>query len=115
MAASKLNKPVKIWLPFETNMEMIGKRIPCYIKYEVGVNDSGVLQYMKSDLYSDYGVGGNENLDLFLSSIFKNCYDYSTWNYATHMVKTDTPGNIYARAPGENDERTFNHKFYRQC
>lgn len=88
-------------LPFETNMRIIGKRFPFYNSYEVGVNDQGAIQYLKADLYSDYGVGGNEGMDMFIVPMFKNCYDISTWNYKTYMVKTDTPANTYTRAPGK--------------
>lgn len=89
-----------MWIPFETNMEVIGKRLPFYVSYEVGVNDKGVIQYMNADLYSDYGVGGNENIDTLILPLFENCYDFSTWNFSTYMVRTDTPANAYTRAPG---------------
>lgn len=101
LAAYKLQKPVKMILPFETNMKVIGKRFPCYVEYEVGVNDKGVFQYMNADLYTDYGIGGNEPVDEVLIPLFENCYDYSTWNFSTNSIRTDTPANAYTRAPGE--------------
>lgn len=101
MAAYKLQQPVKIQVSFETNMKMCGKRFPMLTEYEVGVSNVGAIQYMKANLYSDYGVGGNENLDHFFLNAFENCYDYSTWNFTTYMVNTDMPANTYARAPGK--------------
>lgn len=85
---------------FENNMRMFGKRFPMLTEYEMGVNDVGAIQYMKANLYSDYGVGGNENLDHFFPPAFENCYDFATWNFTTYMVITDMPANTYARAPG---------------
>lgn len=88
-------------LPLDTNMKIIGKRFPLYVDYEVGVNDKGVVQYMDSNLYTDYGKGGNEPVDPFLIPLFENHYDYSTWNFSTNTVTTDTPANTYTRAPGK--------------
>ncbi|KAJ8925555.1 hypothetical protein NQ315_009395 [Exocentrus adspersus] len=100
VAAHILHKPVKIWLPMETNMTVLGKRIPLYTEYEVGVNDQGVIQYLETDLYSDMGVGGNEDVDPYLIDMFENCYDFSTWTFTTHTVATDTHANCWTRAPG---------------
>lgn len=83
-------------------MRIMGKRLPLYVTYEVGVNDSGVIQYLEADLYSDYGVVGNELVDFVLWPAFQNGYDYSTWNYTTYKVKTDTPSNTWTRAPGNS-------------
>lgn len=71
-----------------------------YVDYEVGVNEKGVFQYMNSNLYTDFGKGGNEPVDPFLIPLFENCYDSSTWNFTTNTVITDTPPNAYARGPG---------------
>lgn len=100
VAAYKLRKPVKMWMSLPKNMTAIGKRIPFYIKYEVGVNDSGVIQYLDADLYSDHGFGGNDPIDPNIIEMFPNVYNSDTWNYSTYVVKTDTPGNCYTRAPG---------------
>lgn len=107
LAAYKLQRPVKIQIPFETNMSIVGKRLPMLNTYEVGVNNAGVIQYMEADLYSDYGVGGNENIDQILVPLFENCYDSSTWNFSTYMVNTDTPANTWMRAPGRNLQNVF--------
>ncbi|KAJ8925554.1 hypothetical protein NQ315_009394 [Exocentrus adspersus] len=100
LAAYKLKKPVKMWMPLEKNMNVIGKRYPLYATYEVGVNAKGVIQYLKADLYSDFGVGGNEPIDSVLIDLFENCYDISRWAFSTYVVATDTHANCYTRAPG---------------
>lgn len=100
LAAFKLKKPVKLWLPFENNMRILGKRCPLYGTYEVAVNNEGVIQYMDTNLYSDAGATDNEPIDYLLGSAFENGYDASPWNYTLYMVTTDTPPNSFGRAPG---------------
>ncbi|KAJ8952857.1 hypothetical protein NQ314_007463 [Rhamnusium bicolor] len=100
LAAYKLNKPVKMWMPLEKNMDVIGKRYPLMTDYEIGVNDKGVIQYLKADLYSDFGVGGNEPMNSLLLDLFENVYDIRTWLFSTYLINTDTPANCFTRAPG---------------
>ncbi|XP_018569701.1 xanthine dehydrogenase/oxidase-like [Anoplophora glabripennis] len=100
LAALKLRKPVKMWLPLEKNMTIIGKRYPFYANYEVGVNDKGVIQYLEADLYSDVGVGGNEPIIDHLLKGYQNGYDISRWYFSIYTVSTDTPANCFTRAPG---------------
>ncbi|XP_030746527.1 xanthine dehydrogenase-like isoform X2 [Sitophilus oryzae] len=100
LAASKLNKPVRIWMNFNDNMDIIGKRFPCLCQYEVGVNSSGNIQYLKADIYSDVGVGGNESIELLIVGQFQNCYIGDYFGYDTYYVTTDNPANCFTRAPG---------------
>lgn len=100
LAAFKTNRPTKLRLDLERNMNMIGKRNPLYVEYEVGVNNQGVIQYLDAELYSDVGVGGNEPLDPFIRDTFTSGYDTDTWNYTTHIVKTDTTPPCWTRSPG---------------
>ncbi|CAG9761736.1 unnamed protein product [Ceutorhynchus assimilis] len=100
LAAFKLNRPVKMWMNFHDNMDIIGKRYPLYNEYEVGVNASGVIQYLTSNLYSDYGIGGNEPMYPLLVNQFQNCYVVDTWTFDTYTVVTDNAAQCYTRAPG---------------
>ncbi|CAG9765804.1 unnamed protein product [Ceutorhynchus assimilis] len=100
LAAFKLNRPVKMWMNFYDNMEIIGKRYSLYNEYEVRVNASGVIQYLTSNLYSDYDIGGNEPMDHLLVAQFQNCYVVDTWTFDTYTVVTDNAAQCYTRAPG---------------
>lgn len=100
VASYKLKKPVKMWMPLTKNMSVMGKRFPCMVNYEVGVNDKGVIQYLTAKLYSDFGVGLNDDpLDLLFENL-ANIYDISTWSYKIYIVITDTHANTWTRAPG---------------
>lgn len=107
LAAFKLKKPVRISLPFEINMRMVGKRMPLYSTYEIGVNGKGVIQHMDAHLYTDVGIVGNEHMEPVFLLAFENCYDISTWNFSTYMVVTDMPSNTFTRAPGMSFIVTF--------
>ncbi|XP_060520176.1 xanthine dehydrogenase-like [Cylas formicarius] len=100
LAASKLRRPVRLWMSFSSNMDIIGKRFPFLCDYTVAVNAAGVIQTMKADLYSDYSTGGNEPVDNLVVEMFQNVYKIDTWNYDTYIVGTDTAANCYMRAPG---------------
>lgn len=103
LAAFKLNKPVKMWLTLQKNMTVIGKRFPLYVNYEVGTNDTGVIQYLDANLYSDFGIGGNETIEKEIIDIFPNIYNSDTWNYSTFTVSTDTHANCWTRGPGKTE------------
>nr|CAI5857536.1 unnamed protein product [Callosobruchus analis] len=60
LAAYKLRRPVKIWLPFITNMNLMGKRYPLLCRYEVAVNAQGVIQYLKAGTLE--GMGSIESI-----------------------------------------------------
>lgn len=101
LAAYKLRKPVKIWLPLEVNMQVIGKRLPCSSDYEVAVNDDGIIQFLNSTIYSDCGKGGNEYIIGELFEMYTKNYINDSWHVVLNNAKTDTPAGTWCRAPGK--------------
>lgn len=101
IAAHKLQKPVRMRMTFTTNMDVVGKRFPSSANYEVGVDDKGVIQYLNTDLYLDYGVGGNEPVIFFTMGVFSSSYRHDTWTVEGMHVKTDNHASVWMRAPGE--------------
>ncbi|KAF6211819.1 hypothetical protein GE061_012334 [Apolygus lucorum] len=99
LAAYKLNMPVRMVLDFATNMKCLGKRCPVLTKYQVSVDESGVIQKLTADLYEDYGVSLNDPLEEEAMRGFQNCYDFKTWSVNVYAVKTDNI-RTYARGPG---------------
>lgn len=101
LAAFKLNQPVKFSMPMTDNMNVIGKRYPCSCDYEVGVNDKGVVQYLKNVFYSDYGKsGGNESSISDTINLFSKNYVSDTYFISANTTRTDTPTGTWCRAPG---------------
>lgn len=107
IAAHKLKKPVKMWMPLTKNMTMIGKRYPGYFEYEVGVNDQAVVQYLNCKIYANFGTGGNEPVNFLVVDNFPNMYNTETWNWSTYTVSTDTHANCWCRAPGSLEAYSF--------
>jgi xanthine dehydrogenase/oxidase len=100
LAAFKLKKPVKIWMPFETNMNVIGKRYPVVCNYEIGVDKGGNIQYVDNTVYSDYGAGGNEPNIPYLLDTYLTTYNTETWQVKAYSTFTNNPASAYTRAPG---------------
>lgn len=101
LAAYKLHRPVKITLPLEVNMQVIGKRLPCSSDYEVGINSDGKVQYLNSTIYSDYGKGGNEFVVGELLELYRKKYVTDGWHIVVNTTKTDTHAGTWCRAPGK--------------
>lgn len=101
LAAHKLQKPVKFWVPLIDNANVMGKRYGCTADYEVGFNDKGVIQYLNTDIYTDYGyAGGNEYINEELVLTFTGTYDSSTWAINSYRAQPDVPTGTWCRAPG---------------
>lgn len=100
LACYKLGKPIKLWLPLNVNMKVIGKRFPCSANYDIGINEDGKIQYLNMNIYSDYGVGGNDDALHYISEPMQSVYDTTTWKISGYSVKTDTPAGTWCRAPG---------------
>ncbi|XP_071054779.1 xanthine dehydrogenase-like [Onthophagus taurus] len=103
LGATLQQRPTRIWLPFETNMSALGKRIPCYANYKVGVNEKGVIQYLDVDAYMDYSTSGNEPQMQLLIPMILNGYYPDPVKIQTYHTLTDTPGNISCRGPGTTE------------
>ncbi|XP_075210160.1 xanthine dehydrogenase-like [Lycorma delicatula] len=103
LAAHLSRRPVHLNLDLVTNCEMVGKRFPCHIDYEVGVDENGVIQYMQTQLYQDSGLVPNEILIPATLNSFRNIYDFSTWSVNGFIVRTDTPSNTWCRAPNTTE------------
>ncbi|KAJ3639855.1 hypothetical protein Zmor_003190 [Zophobas morio] len=76
------------------------KRYPFSADYEVGVNDSGVIQYLKSSLYRDTGYQFDEDTTFLLEGMLKTMYMSETFLIDINYTLTDTHVNTWMRGPG---------------
>ncbi len=100
IAASELSKPVRIHLDLNSNMALVGGRLPYYCKYKAGVDKDRLLQAVQMTIISETGSDFNEGTAFFGASFAKNCYSSKAWKFLPQLAKTDTPSNTYCRAPG---------------
>ncbi|KAG1683136.1 Xanthine dehydrogenase [Nymphon striatum] len=100
-------KPVLMHLPLETNMRVIGKRLPYLAKYKVGVTNDGKFKAIQIDYYDDSGAGANEQTGSTVLLFGDSAYFCDNWKLQAFCVKTDTPQNCSCRAPAWLQAVTF--------
>ncbi|KAG5869882.1 hypothetical protein JTB14_025532, partial [Gonioctena quinquepunctata] len=107
LATFKLKKPVKICMPLDTNMRVLGKRNPLASDYEVATDKDGIIQYHNNTFYSDHGQGGNEDTMFILFDTYLPSYNIETWYINSSYVNTNMHPSAYTRAPGSLEGYTM--------
>ncbi|CAH0677124.1 unnamed protein product [Chilo suppressalis] len=100
LVVTKLNRPCRMIQALTTNMRAVGKRMPCSNEFEVGVDKTGVIQYIDYQLFQDNGYRINETLSQLGVDVHYNAYRNSRWKFTGQNVVTDTHSNTWCRAPG---------------
>ncbi|ODM92327.1 Abscisic-aldehyde oxidase [Orchesella cincta] len=100
VAAHVTNRPVRVALDLESNMRMMGKRLPYLTKYEAGIDTDGKIQSLKAQIFCDPGYVANEATSLFAMVCAQSCYRAAGWQVIPGKALTNTPPNTYCRAPG---------------
>ncbi|XP_039280868.1 xanthine dehydrogenase/oxidase isoform X1 [Nilaparvata lugens] len=100
IAAHLLQRPTRLIMDLETNMQVIGFRYPLITDYEVGVDEDGEIQYLDATFYQDIGGSLNDILIPILMETFPSMYNSDTWSFRGIAVRTNTPPGVYFRAPG---------------
>ncbi|KAI5646512.1 molybdopterin-binding domain of aldehyde dehydrogenase domain-containing protein [Phthorimaea operculella] len=100
LVTQKLYRPCRFITNLTSTMRAVGKRFPCYNDYEIGVNASGVVQYINLNLHSDNGYVVDEVMATLAATSYFNCYDNSRWNIKIFNTITDTASNTLCRSPG---------------
>jgi xanthine dehydrogenase/oxidase len=60
VATHHLNRPVRLIMTIEANMNIVGKRYACINDYEIEVDDNGKVQKLVNDYVEDSGCSPNE-------------------------------------------------------
>ncbi|KAG5346431.1 XDH dehydrogenase, partial [Acromyrmex charruanus] len=104
LVCHKLNRPARFIMTMESNMQSIGKRCSAYQEYDIVVNNEGVIQYLKSNQWSNCGSSFNESqAELIAFYMQKSCYLTDTWKFNGFDVRTDLPSNTFCRASGATE------------
>lgn len=101
LAAVKIKKPVKMWLPLEQNFAIVGKRHAISSDYEIAIGKDGKIQYLNNDFYVNHGLGGNEDvIPLTLEIMQEGPYNGDIFNINAKTVRSDMQSAAYVRGPG---------------
>lgn len=71
-----------------------------FLYFQIGINDSGEIQYIDYTLYEGNGYTTDETLSLLTTDEYYNCYTKERWNFQGYDVLTDMAKNTFCRAPG---------------
>jgi xanthine dehydrogenase/oxidase len=99
VAAHHLNRPIRLIMTIEANMNIVGKRYACINDYEIEIDDDGKIQKLVNDYTEDYGCSFNEPAYL-TTGFFSNCYESQTFDVIARKTRTDTASNTWCRGPG---------------
>ena len=100
LAASLLNKPVRVTLDLNDCMEMVGKRFPWYAEYNIGFDNDGKLLGIKINYYSDAGAYPNDQSLPAMYDFSDNAYNCANWYLTATLAKTHKAANTACRSPG---------------
>lgn len=103
LACKLTNRPIRFVLTIESNMTMVGKRMPCRSDYEVDVDQMGKIQRLKNDYAHDFGASLNDSPQYHATHFFNNCYVGDSFDIKSTAVLTNTPANTACRAPGTTE------------
>eukprot|EP01064_Diplonema_japonicum_P007934 TRINITY_DN15530_c0_g2_i1.p1 TRINITY_DN15530_c0_g2~~TRINITY_DN15530_c0_g2_i1.p1 ORF type:complete len:1380 (+),score=418.54 TRINITY_DN15530_c0_g2_i1:45-4184(+) len=101
VAALTKKQPVSMVLEQNTNMQMLGLRVPWHFESKVGFNKDGTINAVQLRPYANAGFlnQSNGSASAFLVS-FDNCYNVENWDVDIKLCKTDLPSNTSMRGPG---------------
>jgi xanthine dehydrogenase/oxidase len=99
VASAIVLRPVRVALDLNTNMRLGAKRFPQLLKYNVGFDDTGKINGVKVNWYSDAGYLPFDNFLELGPPFFDNCYSIPNWHIEPNLIKTNTPLNTSMRAP----------------
>ncbi|CAF0756244.1 unnamed protein product [Brachionus calyciflorus] len=94
------NRPVRVALDLNTDLNLIGKRFPWYAKYKIGFNNDGKLLAIKIDFYCDSGNAPTDHSMMATPAFADNVYNCPNWFISSNLVKTNLPANTNVRSPG---------------
>jgi len=100
VAANKLGRPVRLWMPLEDNMRLFGKRTPYVFDYKMGLSSEGKIMAVEASIYCDGGWSLNDVDSPFAAFFGQSCYKVPALKFAPFGVRTDTHAPTATRAPG---------------
>ncbi|XP_065846688.1 xanthine dehydrogenase/oxidase-like [Oscarella lobularis] len=106
LAAHVMERPVRIVLDLESDMQIFGGRPSSLLRYRVGFTREGRLTCVLQTVYLDSGITRNGNVG-YMYWAFDNAYFCPYWRVKRFACKTNTPSNTTIRGPSYVDGTYF--------
>uniref|UniRef100_A0A0B7B2H5 FAD-binding PCMH-type domain-containing protein n=1 Tax=Arion vulgaris TaxID=1028688 RepID=A0A0B7B2H5_9EUPU len=101
LGAYLTGRPVRMSLDMATNMQVCGKRAPILAKYKIGFSNSGDVQVIDMDYYSDIGCTSTRKGEITHAMHYMDmCYHVPHWKIRPHAMMTNKQTMTATRAPG---------------
>ena len=102
LAATTLNRPVKVWLNRDQDMMWTGKRHPFFSRFEVGFTAQGEVLALQAQLFSDGGFSTDLSRAILDRALFHcdNAYFLPHVKLIGRVAKTNLPSNTSFRGFG---------------
>ncbi|MBS2027765.1 MAG: xanthine dehydrogenase molybdopterin binding subunit [Deltaproteobacteria bacterium] len=102
LAASKLNRPVKVWLNRDQDMAQTGKRHPFWTRFDAGFDTSGRLLALEAEVYANGGWSMDLSFSILDRALFHldNAYFIPALKFTGKVCRTNLPSNTAFRGFG---------------
>ena len=102
LAAARTQRPVRVQLDRDLDMQITGKRHPFYARYEVGYDGEGRLLAAKIDLFADGGWALDLSESICDRGVFHldNAYYVPTCTFTGRVAKTNVTSHTAFRGFG---------------
>ncbi len=102
LAASRTQRPVRVQLDRDLDMQLTGKRHPVYARYEVGFDAEGRLLAAKIDLFADGGWALDLSESICDRGVFHldNAYYVPTCTFTGRVARTNVTSHTAFRGFG---------------
>jgi xanthine dehydrogenase large subunit len=102
LAASLLERPVKIVLNRKDDIRMTGKRHPYFAEYEIGLSEDLKIQYYQVEFIQDAGAAADLSPAIMERTLFHGTGSYYIPNteITVYSCRTNTPPNTAFRGFG---------------
>ena len=102
LVAQKLNRPARLQLTKDEDMQMTGKRHPFKFFYEVGFSSEGLIEGLKVKVYADAGAYADLSSSILERAMFHidGCYFIPTCHIEGHAMRTNHLSNTAFRGFG---------------
>jgi xanthine dehydrogenase large subunit len=102
LAARRTQKPVKVWLNRDQDMQQTGKRHPFWSKYDAGFDADGRITSLRVEMYADGGWALDLSRSILDRGLFHldNSYFIPALRFEGRVARTNTTSNTAFRGFG---------------